>query len=145
MYESSGRLSLKLLQTASGNQRHETGLFDECLLSIDPENNENDSSIPFQAQYCTLFFHPKKNLSSPINEAEPIEDMSPFIKSTASFCLPSSCSALDLRKAVAQSSQPRIGRSASSFIVSTNHNYCYTQSSISADKKFDALTIAAWY
>jgi len=150
VYESSGRLSNKLSQTESGNQHHETGLFDECLHSFISSNDDDDVVVTFQPQYCTVFFDAlpidKNNDTIAMTEGEPVEDMSNFVKSSASFCIPSTCSALDLRSAVAHRMRQQHHSAADTRVVTTitNANYCHTMDSISINKQFDTATTIAW-
>ena len=136
MFESSGSLTRKLIQTANGNVHHEAGLFDECLLSIDDDVNS------FQGQYCTVFFDLKPLEQQSVNlnndEAEPMEEMGNFAKSSVGFCIPSTCTARDLRSAVAQ----RVGVSLVSI---TNEDYCYTQDKIRINSQFDTAATVTWY
>ena len=139
MYESSGQLTNKLIQTQSGNQHHETGSFDECLDSlISNDDDDHQMIVPlFQPQYCTVFFDVSNNMTA-LAVGEPVEDMTNFVKSSVSFCIPSTCTALDLRSAVAH-------RIASSHVsVITNEHYCHTLDKISIDKQFDTATTIAW-
>lgn len=133
MYESSGALTIKLIQTASGNVHHESGLFDECLLSV---NREDTNS--FQGQYCTVFFDLKSSGKAYSNsEAEPSADMGQFAKSSVGFCIPSTCTARDIRSAVSQ----RVGVSLVSI---TSEDYCYTQDKIIANNQFDIGATITW-
>ena len=136
MYESSGALTFKLIHTANGNVHHEAGLFDECLLSTD---DRNDDDASFQGQYCTVFFDLKPpDVASLNNEAEPMKDMGNFAKSSVGFCIPSTCTARDLRTAVAQ----RVGVSLVSI---TSEDYCYTQDKIrKINSQFDTAATVTW-
>ncbi|KAK4008049.1 hypothetical protein OUZ56_013206 [Daphnia magna] len=145
MYESSGRLAEQLFNTDSQNVHHSTGLFDECL-SIQPEDE------PFQGQYCTVFFenesvrehendhdyHSQAILetgkTAVCKEGEPKEHKSNFLMPSVGFCLPSTCSASDLRSAVAQLvGQQLINKTNFTMVVITNENYCYSQNKINTN------------
>ena len=115
------------LHQANANNKHAFGLFDECL-AIRAENRETSSS--FRGRYCTVYFRPTRavlanatGLQSPRNPSNNwisiIQDWDLFrvvraVAQTAdsayddhvasrssSFCLPSSCTAADVRRAVA--------------------------------------------
>ena len=144
MYESSGSLTDKVVETASGNVHHDMGMFDECLAAIDPNR---DSNVTFQSKYCTVFFDDHQqtigieNNTSTSMEGEPFEFMSNFVKPSAAFCIPSSCSARELRSAVAYRIRhlPLISRSS--------ENFCYTKDTIksSTAQTFDAGAIITRY
>ena len=70
---------------------------------------------------------------------QPIENMSNFVKSSAAFCIPSSCSAEDLRSAVAH----RLRHF--SLVSITSEDFCYTRDKIKADSKFGIGGIFTWY
>ena len=119
------------------------GLFLECLNSV-------DSQMEFRAKYCTVFFVALNEsdcdlladdlpLSLLSNQGEPIETMSNFNKPSVSFCIPSTCSASDLRSAVAQ------GVRDLSLVSITSEDYCYTLDKIRDDKEFDFGAIITWY
>lgn len=140
MYESSGRMVENLIYIEGNSDvHHETGLFDGCV-SVRPDG------IPFQGQYCTVFFG-LKQVDSDGNvenwkEEEPIESSSNFIKPSIGFCLPSTCSARDLRSAVAQ----QVGYRASngknfSIVAISSEDYCYTQEKILANGTVDKLAL----
>ena len=137
MYESSGSITDKLIETNSGNVYHDMGLFLECLNSI-----EGGKSDQFKAKYCTVFFDSYygmlTNESHTDCEGEPVKTMSNFNKASVSFCIPSTCSASDLRTAVAHSVRHL------SLISITSEDYCYTQDKIRADKQFDIGAIITW-
>ncbi|XP_046631169.1 nose resistant to fluoxetine protein 6-like isoform X3 [Daphnia pulicaria] len=149
MYESSGKL-VKNLIYAEGSDKvhHGSGLFDECL-SVQSEG------VPFQGQYCTVFFGLKlidqeesalghRNDTNSLNEEEPNEHISNFQKPSVSFCLPSTCTAGDLRSAVAQLVGFRvINQNNYSIVTISSDNYCYTEEKIHASRTtFDILTLA---
>lgn len=128
VYESSGRLAEEMLYTGSGNIHHESGLFDECLAIQSPE-------IPFRGQYCSVFFDLKpindSNLASNLKEEEPNENISSFKLSSVSFCIPSSCSASDLRSAVAQQVGYRsIDGIKQTIVTISSEDYCNTEAKI---------------
>lgn len=158
MYESSGRLAEQLFNTDSQNVHHSTGLFDECL-SIQPEDE------PFQGQYCTVFFenesvrehendhdyHSQAILetgkTAVCKEGEPKEHKSNFLMPSVGFCLPSTCSASDLRSAVAQLvGQQLINKTNFTMVVITNENYCYSQNKINTNTiRDDKLAMTVMY
>ncbi len=127
MYESSGKLKREMIHTGSGNIHHESGLFDECL---------SVQSSDFQGQYCSVFFDLKPVLE-PENESisprvgEPYEYMSNFRMPSASFCLPSTCSARDLRSSIAQLVGYRVidGKNFS-IVTLSNEDFCFTKEKI---------------
>lgn len=153
MYESSGRLEEDLIYSGSGNIHHETGLFDQCV-SIQPDD------VPFQGQYCTVFFglnglFPKEivdnYLSDPslINdevryrkEGEPNQNVSAYQMPSVSFCLPSTCSVRDLRWAVAQRVGHRLVNNMNlSLVTISNEDYCYTRQKLDDSKIPDTPTL----
>ena len=149
MYQSSGKLVKDLIYIeGSDNVHHESGLFDECL-------SVESNGVPFRGQYCTVFFGLKpvdseestrgrRNDTNNFNEAEPMEHISNFQKPSVSFCLPSTCSAGDLRSAVAQLVGFRvINQNNFSIVAMSSEDYCYTQEKIHASRTtFDYLTLA---
>ena len=136
VYESSGRLEQDLLYTGSGSIHHQLGLFDVCLSITD--------GVSFQGKYCTVFFDLKPAPFSASRESEPYEYMSNFRMPSVSFCIPSTCSARDLRSAVAQllNGHRVIKGENFSLVAITNENYCYTQGS---EMKFDILFTSTLY
>ncbi|XP_046643543.1 nose resistant to fluoxetine protein 6-like [Daphnia pulicaria] len=153
MYQSSGRLAEHLIHTGSGYVHHDLGFFDECV-SIYP------SDVPFQGQYCTVFFdltpvsrrqnYEKQNpaIDQSIKsdkEGEPKNHISNFLMPSIGFCLPSTCSARELRYAVAQRIGYRLIENVNfSLVAITNENYCYTNNKLSAHCiKFDNMAIGA--
>ena len=150
MYESSGSLTDKIIETGSGNVHHHMGLFDQCLTAVDPRR-ESDFTITFKGKYCTIFFDDhqeqsfdndsgasafnNESITNLSNEAEPVEHVSNFVKPSVSFCIPSSCSARDLRSAVAQRVRDW------SLVAITSEDYCYTQDKIRANSGFDTGAI----
>ena len=127
---------------------HESGLFDECL-SVESDR------VPFQGQYCTVFFElkPVKEEETNVNHLEnisntstdePVENLYTYQKPSVGFCLPSTCSASDLRSAVAQHVGYRtIKETNFSIVTVANENYCYTQKKIDTSRTtFDNVTIA---
>ena len=140
MYESSGSLTDKLIETNSGNLYHDMGLFGECLAAVDPIR---DSGIigSFKAKYCTVFFHQKQppNNSSvggegqemmSSNEGEPLNNTSNFVYPSVAFCIPSTCSARELRSAVAN----RVRHL--SLVSVTSEDFCYTAEKIETNRTF---------
>ena len=135
MYESSGSLTDKLIETNSGNRHHDMGLFKECLAAVDPVRDKQIIGS-FQAKYCTVFFHPKSliNKSSSgdagerqemnSNEGEPLNNTSNFVYPSVAFCIPSTCSAQELRSAVAN----RVHHL--SLVSVTSEDFCYTQEKV---------------
>ncbi len=132
MYESSGRLAEEMLYTGTGNIHHESGLFDECLAIQSPE-------MPFRGQYCSVFFELKpindSSLASFLKEAEPDGNISSFKLSSVSFCIPSSCSASDLRSAVAQQvgTHRTIDGITQTIVTISSEDYCNTEAKIKAN------------
>ncbi len=154
MYESSGRLFEDLIHIeGSDSVHHEPGLFDECLLV-------QSDRVPFQGQYCTVFFElkPVKEEETNVNHLEnisntstdeqlndePVENNYNYQKPSVGFCLPSTCSAGDLRSAVAQHVGYRtIKETNFSIVTVANENYCHTQKKIDTSRTtFDNVTIA---
>lgn len=158
VYEASGKLSKDFYNfTSVGIQgsrtsRHETGLFDQCI-SID--QNE------FQGQYCTIFFEVE-----PVTEEELREDgkrkKTPKIKNnisqslkfpdsvssmvgTIEFCLPSSCTAQDLKIAVSQIvGVNNIGPGNNYSVVTIgNDNYCHSREKIASSLNLKEPAILA--
>lgn len=156
MYESSGRMVEDLIYTESGNIHHQPGLFDECI-SIKP------SDVPFQGKYCSVFFDlrpqspstrstpesdPEAQASESFFEEEPEETVSYFQKTSVSFCIPSTCSAQDVRSAVAQ----RIGQHSrfvkrinSSVVTITNEDYCFTGEKSGGTRQLDTVAVVILY
>ncbi|XP_057375604.2 nose resistant to fluoxetine protein 6-like [Daphnia carinata] len=154
MYESSGRLAEQLFHTNSHNVHHSSGLFDECL-SIQPED------VPFQGQYCTVFFENESvrehendhnyrsqdlletGKTAVCKEGEPKEHKSNFVMPSVGFCLPSTCSARDLRSAVAQMVGKQLTNKMDFTMVAiANENYCYSQDKISTSRiHYDKLAM----
>ena len=122
----------KLIDSVTGNVRHEMGLFDECIAV---------NTASFQAKYCTVFFHQNKmkiinqsetqgqDINNSNNQGEILKNMSNFVKPSVALCVPSTCSAGELRSAVAN----RIRHL--SLVSVTSEDFCYTQEKIKADKK----------
>ena len=83
MYESSGSLTDKIIETGNGNVYHDMGMFDECIAVVNPS---------FQGKYCTVFLHQNKmkiinqseteeqDINNSNNQGEPVENMSNFVK-----------------------------------------------------------------
>jgi hypothetical protein len=127
----------------SDNVHHESGLFDECL-SVQPDG------VPFQGQYCTVFFglkpQEKENSQRDLNDSEKEEineNMSNFQKPSVGFCLPSTCSSSDLRSAVAQLVGHRVIKEKNFSIVAiSDEKYCFTREKIHArSTTFDNPTL----
>lgn len=147
MYESSGRLIEDLIFTESGNVDHQSGLFDECI-SIQP------GKVPFQGKYCSIFFDLRTfdglspgsdTLRKPVEE-EPLETVSYFQMASASFCIPSTCSAHDLRSAVAQRIGHRFDSQMNYSVVTiSNEDYCFTKEKIDSTRKLEGLSIIPMY
>ncbi len=151
MYQSSGRLEEHLIHTGSGYVHHDLGFFDECV-SIHP------SDVPFQGQYCTVFFDLTSVLKrqnyenqnpaiyeSSDKEGEPKNHISNFLMPSIGFCLPSTCSARELRYAVAQRIGYRLIENVNfSLVAIANESYCYTNDKLSAHSiKFDNIAIGS--
>ena len=143
MYESSGSLTDKLIASGTGNVRHEMGLFDECLAAV--------GSPSFEAKYCTVFFDYSNQTmlvsnsggQSITKQGRLVENMSNFVKPSIAFCIPSSCTADDLRSAVANRISNR--RHLSFLSPSTSEDFCHTQSKIKDDATFTMGAIISWY
>ncbi|XP_057379361.1 nose resistant to fluoxetine protein 6-like isoform X1 [Daphnia carinata] len=141
MYESSGRLVEDLIYIeGSSDVHHEPGLFDACV-------SVQSDGIPFKGQYCTVFFGLKeeKNIgnqqtdfmtpSSNVEDSnEPNESLSDYQTPSVGFCLPSTCSASDLRSALVHRVGHRITKGKKFLIVvNSDETYCYTQEKIDAN------------
>ena len=142
VYESSGRLAEELIYTGSGHVHHESGLFDRCLVAIQASDD-----LEFQGQFCSVFFELKPTSSIEHYTAEPYKNMSNFRMPSVGFCLPSTCSAKDLRSAVAQLLDNRNSRGANYSIVTLgSEDYCYTRQKIESHSiKSDYGAIATLY
>ncbi|XP_045034184.1 nose resistant to fluoxetine protein 6 isoform X2 [Daphnia magna] len=152
MYESSGRLVEDLIHIeGSSDVHHEPGLFDGCV-SVQPDG------IPFKGQYCTVFFGLKEEKSigdhqtdfttpsdnvEDFKELAPNESLSNYQTPSVGFCLPSTCSARDLRSAVAHRVGHRTIKDKNFSIVANSHEtYCYTHEKIHANgATFDNLSL----
>ena len=143
MYESSGRLVEDLIYIeGSDNVHHGSGLFDECL-SVESDR----IGVPFQGQYCTVFFklQPVEEEGDHINNfigEKETESIFTYHKPTVGFCLPSTCTANDLNSAVSQFLGFRIvhGRNFSVVAISDENN-CYSKEKIQSSGIFDNLTV----
>lgn len=167
VHESSGKLPevIQLLtRSQSGNNRFEYGLFDQCISS------QSDTG-QFTGQYCTVFLELEEVGEVELGEARSKEIEIPKSifnhlstkEGIVGLCLPSSCSALDVRKAVAQRvgklKFPLSGNSLSllsssliknqksgDVIVSvttiSDESYCYTQEKIVSQSKLDKKAIS---
>ena len=124
----------------SDNVHHESGLFDECL-SVQPDG------VPFQGQYCTIFFKLKAVQEAGDDEyifdgEEEKESVFTYQKPSVSFCLPSTCTAGDLNSAFDQLLGFRVVNGQNFSIVPIGNAYnCYTKEKIQANSTFDAVTI----
>ena len=139
MYESSGSLTDKLIETNSGNLHHDMGLFGECLAAVDPIR-DHDIIGSFQAKYCTVFFHPKPSTNNSFagagdeaqeinsSQGEPLNNTSNFVYPSVAFCIPSTCSARELRSAVAD----RVRHL--SLVSVTSEDFCYTPETIRTNR-----------
>ena len=146
VYESSGSLTDKIIETGNGNVYHDMGMFDECIAVVNPS---------FQGKYCTVFFHQNKmkiinqseteeqDINNSNNQGEPVENMSNFVKPSVAFCIPSSCTASDLRSAVANRLRHRLN--LPSLVSVTSEDFCYTRDKIKADSKFGIGGIFTMY
>lgn len=134
------------------------GLFDLCLAVESPYH--------FHGQYCSVFFkeeHPtiSKTESRVMNKSRVVQikgDGNTYTLPRVGFCIPSSCSPLDFRSAVAKmiahsiddlknysenSQQTSYNNSHPNLVVIADENYCYTKEKIAeSTAKFDELTIA---
>ena len=145
MYESSGSLSDKLMiESETGNVRHEMGLFDECLAV--------STASSFQAKYCTVFFDSSSNESASIvtsdkRQVRTVENMSNFVKPSVAFCIPSSCTADDLCSAVAHRLRHRRRSLLAPYLLLpiTSEDFCYTPHKIKEDKTLTTGAIIFWY
>lgn len=141
MFESSGRLKGDLLSTLSSrNIYHESGLFDECI------STEWTSDLPFDGKYCSVFFESVKNmpiLRTVIREKDPDHDVAYFEMTSLGLCIPSTCSARDVRSSVAQQIESFTNQMTDSFEVEvvTNEDYCYTKEEITTIAKSDIFGI----
>jgi len=142
VYESSGSLTDKLIESGTGNVKHEMGLFDECLAAV--------GSPSFEAKYCTVFFDYSNQTMLVSNsgglsitkQGRLVENMSNFVKPSIAFCIPSSCSADDLRSAVADRISNR--QHLSFLSPSTSEDFCYTQNKIKDETTFTTGAIITW-
>ena len=144
VYEASGRLVEELIHTGSGNVHHESGLFDECLSVV-------TDGVDFDGQYCSVFFDLKlvssveSDVDEESNEGEPYTHMSNFRMPSIGFCLPSTCSARDLRSAVAQLVGFRsINGTNHQVVTISSEDYCYSEDK-TKKIKFDFLTTSVLY
>ena len=144
VFEASGRLVEELIHTGSGNVHHESGLFDECLSVV-------TDGVDFGGQYCTVFFDLKfispveSNVDGESHEGEPYTHMSNFRMPSVGFCLPSTCTARDLRSAVAQLVEFRSINGMNHKVVTiSSEDYCYSEDK-TKKIKFDILTTIVLY
>lgn len=140
VYESSGKLVEDLIHIEGNSDvHHESGLFDGCV-SVQPDG------ILFEGQYCTVFFGltevTEQDNAENLKEEQPKESSSNFLKPSIGFCLPSTCTASDLRSAVAQQLGYRVSNGKNfSMTAISSEDYCYTQQKILANGTMDNLTI----
>ena len=137
--------------------RYEQGLFDECISSGDPTKN-------IKGQYCSVFINaePLDDTNSVLipRAAEAIRprntlflySFKPVADVIVGLCLPSSCSAQDVRNSVAN----KIGRTMfqlpnnqhdgnHSFVTTTHDRFCHTELKIQEQSSLDGLSIAFMY
>uniref|UniRef100_A0A0P5Y8E9 Nose resistant to fluoxetine protein n=1 Tax=Daphnia magna TaxID=35525 RepID=A0A0P5Y8E9_9CRUS len=141
MYESSGKVIENLIHIEGGESvHHESGLFDGCL-------SVQSDGVSFKGQYCTVFFGLK-----PVAEEErslddipdaDVENVYHDQKPSVGFCLPSTCTASDLRSAVAQQVGHRVGKGKNFSIVAiSSEDNCYTEEKIHNRRTtFDNVTL----
>lgn len=146
MYEASGKLSEDFYNftsvgiRGSRTSRHETGLFDQCIsIGLDE----------FEGQYCTLLFEVEPvtkdellndgkrretfpKIRNSISQSLIFPDSISSILGTIEFCLPSSCTAQDLKTAVSQIvGMNNIGPGNNYTVVTIgNDNYCHSREKI---------------
>ena len=83
-----------------------------------------------------MFFDlkPTKNSISESKEAEPDDTVTSFRMPSVSFCIPSTCSASDLRSAVAQRVGYRVVNGINHTIVTiSSEEYCHTKLKINVN------------
>lgn len=159
MYESSGKLPASLVYgQVRPNSHHSPGIFDECL-------SVWTDSPTSPAKYCTVFFgvevagpgeidhnneDPSKKeeiliygeRSRKLKKAKTKETDQPanahIMMPSVGLCVPASCSAADLRSAVANLRGLRtIGpRFDISLVTITDDRYCYTRKDVN-ETEFD--------
>ncbi|XP_059353377.1 nose resistant to fluoxetine protein 6-like [Daphnia carinata] len=140
MYESSGKVIENLIHIEGGeNVHHESGLFDGCL-------SVQSDAVSFKGQYCTVFFG-----LEPVVEEESFDDIPDadveniyfYQKPSVGFCLPSTCTASDLRSAVAQQVGHRVSKGKNfSIMAISSEDYCYTEEKIHNRRTtFDNVTL----
>ncbi len=160
MYHASGRLSLdestNFMIAGLGNNVHQSpGLFDQCIASSSPSGR-------IRGQYCSVFLsiqpileqndrslsiEPKVTIAG-----RPMHVLAPTFAadSIIGFCLPSSCSAEDLRTAVANKigrttfwTKNKNGTVTLQSILTINHDrFCHSEIKIQEKQELDALCIA---
>lgn len=118
---------------------HESGLFDECL-------SVQSDEIPFQGQYCTVFFGLEpviEGQSSAHYSGGAVENFYFYQKPSVGFCLPSTCTVSDLRSAVAQQLGHRVSNGKNFSVVAiSSEDYCYTEEEIHSRRTtFDNVTL----
>lgn len=158
MLESTDQMPQGLYQPNVHN-KHTFGLFDECL-AIRAKNEK--TSTTFRGRYCTIYFRPTlavlgNNLGlQPLqntsrNRIRIIQDLGLFklapsvpqvadsvyddhvLSRSSSFCLPSSCTAIDVRKAIADliggfGIADAHNETFVSILTATDDNQCYVDS-----------------
>lgn len=141
MYKSSGRLVENLIYIdGDENDHHESGLFDECL-------SVQSDGVPFQGQYCTVFFglinvEDAGNREKIFNVQQETDTIYSNVMPSVGFCLPSTCSASDLNSAVEQLLGFRIIRGRNLSVVAlANESHCYTEEKVQSSSVFDNVTL----
>ncbi len=145
--------------TGAKETRYDPGLFDECISSVNPENN-------IKGQYCSVFIRAKPlDYSSDSKFVTPRVDVAmrpqnhlflfshkPVADVIVGLCLPSSCSAQDVQNSVAN----KIGRTTFkladkqknqssalfSLVTATHDRFCQTESKVKEQSPLDGLSIA---
>ena len=172
MYESTGQFPEGYV---GGGNVHAVGLFDECLsiravpdvqpsstlftgqyctvyfhvepVSADEIHSLNDPNQRAENwlllyQIYQQLFNESLPLKTPkIRETDP---NTPFLPSVG-LCLPSSCSAEDVRSACAQQVGSSTIRCNHSVVTITDANYCYTKEKVDAPPDLDGADITVMY
>lgn len=161
VYHASGRLSIDestnfMIAGLGSNVHQDPGLFDQCIATSSPSGR-------IRGQYCSVFLSAQPLLqnddgSSLLNEPKVtlaerqlhISVPANTANSIIGFCLPSSCSALDLQTAVAH----KIGRTTfrtknkngtvtlKSIVTSSHDRFCHSQLKIQDQHALDGTCIA---
>ncbi len=139
MYRTTGLLSLEGLSNNTEVFTSSAGLFDECLAIEAPS---------FQGKYCSTFFKKEaildENIFNVSNRGMNERGRQTYRLPQVGFCIPSSCTSLDLRSAVSQLIASK--SNGTSFVVTiTDENYCYTQKKMVSTPQFDGPDIAVMY